>query len=459
MQTNLLEIEEILSNWYLLTAENPLYAGALALVVWLLAMVFYNIKILFLKKRQKASDIANAELQSQLENAEQQVKRSAEQLAVNAEQMEKDQQWAAEFGASVGERNQKIVADIKALAKQFNLSEQLITSDKDMKAEFIWQQQDNILMQLTESLVAEQQEKKALLAAHEQEMAQITEKESLIGTLQTTLDMQTKQFAQLEQSFEAQKALQQQQQQEVQEQLTRTLAKHQIDFSQLIEDLKKQPQVTPVESTQNNEGTAVDDASQQDDAVIATDKTEAQANEPEPAVVSEDETVAVEETSAGQRFMNLGAPQQAAVSTEEASLEQDIKLPEAEAEAEADDTSSMSHEPEAVIDQPKETIHTFNMESAQLPETEEERATEPSYTESNIKVPGKIKSLLGKFKKTTTKVEPEQRVEAVKIEEPEQEESIDVELESEPESKPDYLASNVKIPAKVKNLFGKFSKK
>ncbi|SMG66345.1 hypothetical protein BMETH_563_1 [methanotrophic bacterial endosymbiont of Bathymodiolus sp.] len=106
-----------------------------------------------------------------------------------------------------------------------------------MQDEFIWQQQDNIIQQLSDRLSAAQQEN-----------AQASEKDSLISNLQSSLDMQIKQFAQLEQAIEVQKHVQHEQQKEVQQQLNNTLEKHQLDFIQLIEAVQNRSVPVNVEA-------------------------------------------------------------------------------------------------------------------------------------------------------------------------------------------------------------------
>ncbi|NOQ13701.1 MAG: hypothetical protein GQ583_04375, partial [Methyloprofundus sp.] len=144
MQTNLPDLKQLLTEWYLLTFENPLYAGALVLSAWLLTVLFYTIRIYFLNKRQRVIEQAGVKVQGLLDEAQQQNKESEEKLAVITEQAEKEQQLTLEFTAKADERNQQIVENIKQLASKFGLSEQLVASDEKPKSEFVWQQQDNI---------------------------------------------------------------------------------------------------------------------------------------------------------------------------------------------------------------------------------------------------------------------------------------------------------------------------
>ncbi|MBE0469400.1 MAG: hypothetical protein IBX55_07830 [Methyloprofundus sp.] len=240
MQDYLPEIQALLSEWYLLTLNNPLYFGVLVLTVWLCLVFFYNIKVLFLKKKHKLSEQGRIELQSQLETTQQELKQSEQKLADSMQQAEQNAQAAADFVEQVKERNLAIVTAIRALAAKFDLNEQLVGADTDMKAEFIWQQQDNIVAQLTERLEAAQKANNEREAMHQQEIGQLKEKEALINSLHATLDAQTKQFAQLEQALEAQKLKQQEQQIQAQQQLASTLEKHQLDFARLLNDLKSQ---------------------------------------------------------------------------------------------------------------------------------------------------------------------------------------------------------------------------
>ncbi|MBW6454115.1 MAG: hypothetical protein K0A92_10115, partial [Methyloprofundus sp.] len=223
MQDYLPEIQALLSEWYLLTLNNPLYFGVLVLTVWLCLVFFYNIKVLFLKKKHKLSEQGRIELQSQLETTQQELKQSEQKLADSMQQAEQNAQAAADFVEQVKERNLAIVTAIRALAAKFDLNEQLVGADTDMKAEFIWQQQDNIVAQLTERLEAAQKANNEREAMHQQEIGQLKEKEALINSLHATLDAQTKQFAQLEQALEAQKLKQQEQQIQAQQQLASTL--------------------------------------------------------------------------------------------------------------------------------------------------------------------------------------------------------------------------------------------
>ncbi|OYV18382.1 MAG: hypothetical protein CG441_1141, partial [Methylococcaceae bacterium NSM2-1] len=73
METYLPIIKTTLSDWFQLTLNNPLYAAALAIVVWLLTAIIYSIKISSLKKINTASEKARLEMQNNLKTAQQQM--------------------------------------------------------------------------------------------------------------------------------------------------------------------------------------------------------------------------------------------------------------------------------------------------------------------------------------------------------------------------------------------------
>ena len=100
METYLPIIKTILSDWIQLTLNNPLYAAALATVVWLLTAILYSIRIASLKKKNIASEKARIEMQNNLNTAQQQMQLMQEELTANTEQMEKDKQLAQKEAAT-----------------------------------------------------------------------------------------------------------------------------------------------------------------------------------------------------------------------------------------------------------------------------------------------------------------------------------------------------------------------
>ena len=494
MPTNMSEIKQLLADWYLLALDNAFFVGALVIAVWLLAAILYNFKILFLKKKQKAAELLHLEIQKKLTAVEQQNQQQEEKLKTDADQMEQDKQLIAEIQDKVAERNQIIVANIKSIASKFDLSEQLVDSDKSMKDEFIWQQQDNIIQQLSDRLAVAQQEN-----------FQASEKDSLISNLQNSLDMQIKQFAQLEQTIETQKLVQQEQQKEVQQQLANTLEKHQLDFTQLINavqnrsvDLGVQQQTIniPEQSTQPEEQMPENIVEQQIvefSAVEQVSTTEVDSSQ-EPSEIlesaAEPENIFEQQEQEAPSVTNsiepLDEPEIEPVSEQDNMVQDLLNIAEP-----AFSTETENETQQAQVNTPGDAKSSMNVAGkfksllgkVKKPETKAkaENSTEPLATDeaklADVKdtkaesrnLSGKFKSLLGKAKKSSTKTEPEQKIEvftAEDIEAPEAEQQIESFITDdfkEPEVddvhvEPDYGASNFKMPGALTKLFKKVKK-
>ncbi|HEY8037250.1 MAG TPA: hypothetical protein VIF37_16840 [Methylobacter sp.] len=215
METYLPVIKALLSEWYLFTLNNPLYAAALATAVWLLTATLYSIRIASLKRKKAASEKAGFE---SLNAMQQQLQQSQEALAETVQQMEKAQhaaqdetQRALALEQLIYQRNQQIAGTIQTLATSFDLGERPLLASEDVKADSLWQQHDKVILQLIERLRTEQQAKVELQQTCQAETAKLAEKEALLEVLQTTLAAHTNQLSKLEQTLEEQKAKLQQQ--------------------------------------------------------------------------------------------------------------------------------------------------------------------------------------------------------------------------------------------------------
>ena len=62
METYLPLFKSLLANWIQSTINDPLYAGALAITVWLLTASLYSIIIASLKKKVVASENARNDM-------------------------------------------------------------------------------------------------------------------------------------------------------------------------------------------------------------------------------------------------------------------------------------------------------------------------------------------------------------------------------------------------------------
>ncbi len=238
MQTYLPFIQPPLSNWYLLTLDNALYAGVLATAVWLLTATLYSIRIATIKRAEVAANKASLKI---LNDVQQQLQQSQEESAAMALQLEKVQravqdetQRALKLEQLIYQRNQQIAGTIQTLATSFDLGERPLLASEDIKADALWQQHDKVITQLIERLRTELQTKVELQQVCQAETAKLVEKEALFDTLQATLNTHANQLSQLELAFEEQKSLLQQQN-NAQQALSDTLRKYQSNAAQPTE--------------------------------------------------------------------------------------------------------------------------------------------------------------------------------------------------------------------------------
>jgi len=231
-------IKALLSEWYLFTLNNPLYAAALATAVWLLTAMLYSIRIASIKRGKVAGEKAAAK---NLNAAQQQLQHTQEELAATIEQTEKAQnavqdesQRALALEQLIYQRNQQIAGTIQSLATSFDLGERPLPATEDVKADSLWQQHDKVITQLIERLRTEQQAKVELQQTFQAETAKLAEKESLLEALQTILASHTNQLSRLEQALDEQKAILQQQN-DAQQTLSASLKTYQPAVSRPVE--------------------------------------------------------------------------------------------------------------------------------------------------------------------------------------------------------------------------------
>jgi hypothetical protein len=211
VQTYLPLIKALLSEWYLFTLNNPLYAAVLAITVWLLTAIFYSIRIAAIKRSKVANEKAAAK---NFDDMQQQLQLIQEELASTAEQMENAQsvaedesQRAQALEQLIYQRNQHIAGTIQTLATSFDLGERPQIASEDVKSDSLWQQHDKVILQLVERLRTEQQAKTELQQTCQTATVQLAEKESLLNTLQSTLANHTNLLAKLEQALDEQKSM------------------------------------------------------------------------------------------------------------------------------------------------------------------------------------------------------------------------------------------------------------
>ena len=223
-------IKTLLSEWYLFTLNNAVYAAALATTVWLLTAMLYSFTISSLKRGISANEKKSHE---DLNAVQQHLQHTQEELAATIEQMEEAQgavqdqtQRALALEQLIYQRNQQIAGIIQSLATSFDLGERPLLASEDVKADALWQQHDKVIMFITERLRTALQAKIELQQTCQEETAKLAEKDALLDVLQTTLATHTNQLSKLEQAFEEQKAILQQQD-NAQQALSNTLKNYQ----------------------------------------------------------------------------------------------------------------------------------------------------------------------------------------------------------------------------------------
>ncbi len=238
METYLPLIKNTLTQLFQFTLDNSLYVGIIAALAWLLTAVFYSIRIAFLKRINRKSQQARAATQNALEALQQQFQQIQEELAQAAGQIEQEkslaQQQQQRLTLAEGliiQRNKQQADLVQVLATQLDLGERPIPVSEDIKAEEVWQQHSRVIKQLIDRLQSEQQSKIELQQTCQAETAKLVEKDLLLTTLRTTLDIQNSQLANMEQALAEQKSLLQQQQGKTQQVLADLTEKYRAELT------------------------------------------------------------------------------------------------------------------------------------------------------------------------------------------------------------------------------------
>ena len=236
METYLPLFKTLFADWVQLTINEPLYAGALAFITWILTAGLYSIRIAFLNKQSTARENARIDALKQLSAAQLQAQELQQQLSENTEQLKISQelainesQRASKLEDQLQERNKQIAAIIQSFSTSFDLGERPVPVTEDIKAESLWQQFDRTIHLFTTRLRNEQQAKAELQTALQTETLKSTEHEAVISTLQAGIAAQTIKASNLERLLEEQKITLQQQQDHAQLVLIQSLANKQAE--------------------------------------------------------------------------------------------------------------------------------------------------------------------------------------------------------------------------------------
>ena len=236
METYLPLIKTLFADWLQLTSNEPLYAGSLTFIAWLLTASLYSIKIKILNRQSTTRENARIDAINQLRATELQMQDVQQQLLTNAEQSKKDQAWAenetqraSNLEGQLKDRNKQIAAFIQSFSTSFDLGERPLPLTEDLKAESLWQQFDRTINLLITRLRHEQQTKAEIQEAFQAETLKNTDHEAVISTLQAGISAQTIKISNFELLIEEQKHTLEQQKNNAQLLLEQSLANKQAE--------------------------------------------------------------------------------------------------------------------------------------------------------------------------------------------------------------------------------------
>lgn len=196
--------QTLFQEWYLFTLRNIPYALTLALSVWLLTAIAYSFSIAWLKRRGAIEARARVAAETALAEAQQQLVSLKEELAATAVKLEQATQLtevkihrANDLEQKLLNSNKQLVAGFSTLVSAFEIIENLPTQ-ATVDSEMLWQRCNGIIERIAERFRGEQQAKARLQLDVQVEKSKLADKDSLINSLQTRLDSQTEQLAQLD---------------------------------------------------------------------------------------------------------------------------------------------------------------------------------------------------------------------------------------------------------------------
>ncbi|MDD5276154.1 MAG: hypothetical protein PHR16_08735 [Methylovulum sp.] len=169
-----------------------------------------------LEKTQADLEQAQTQLSENLQASQEQLQHLENELTAKNHQIEQEKQTAqhqagrvALLEEQINQRRHKLAEVLDTLAKDFTLEAAVYDSADEEQEDLLWQRHSAALGQLTQRLQTEEQRRKALELSRQTTQTQLAEKEAILGELRQTLDAQTAQIANLEQSINEQQALMQ----------------------------------------------------------------------------------------------------------------------------------------------------------------------------------------------------------------------------------------------------------
>jgi hypothetical protein len=466
---NLPVIQTTLDEWLQLTLAQPLYAAAIAIVVFLLTAFLYSIRISGLNKKNIASETRRTNAEASLNTAQQQLQQAQTELATANEQLnqqqktaEAEKQRANDIEQQLAQRNQQIIAIIQRLASGFDIGEAPLLVVKDLKAEEQWQQHDKVITKLIEVLRTEQLAKTELQKFYQAEKDKVSATETRLLSLQTNLDSQTS----LVSSLQIQNTALQQQQNTTQQALADAVQKHQFDLARLTE--LEQQLLKPTEKNTASKSIETIVAPTQTAAIVSAppvddgmEKLKSLFKKPEQAPHQEEIITQAEEPVQPESIVTdvlVTAKDNEPTVTEEVTDYDGNEQPESSSVIKGWYRKLAGKKSEAVAVEP-EPVTEAKTEFVREPESVVE--SEPVVEETHEKT-SNVSALKGFYQKFTTKtdVEPEPvtEPEPIVVEETYEKASGVSEVESKPEVKPAPVAETPEKTDPRKGFVKRFKK-
>ena len=131
--------QDLFTQTYQSTLENPVYAACLSVVVWLLTAIFYSIRIGFLNGRNKRAIKTITDIKQALTAAEQQVQEAQNEIQAQQQQLEQTSQSNSELKEQLKELAGQLSSAIQALAANPDLGQQGLSVGQGLSAEALFQ--------------------------------------------------------------------------------------------------------------------------------------------------------------------------------------------------------------------------------------------------------------------------------------------------------------------------------
>lgn len=327
---------------YNTSMEMPVYAGSLAVLVWLITAIFYSIRIGFIKGHLNKALKAGKEIQQALQEAEQKTLAANEEAQQYLASQEQTAQQCQVLNDRLNELAQQFTQSITALAANPELGQQGLTASQGLAPESLWQRLNAANGQLADKLLAERQALQSLQQNLHDEIAKAADQEQQMQTMQLRLDSQSQQLAKLSLQADDHKAELAAQQQASQQQLVELEARYRREMTALSASVSASKPVTPSVSIAPTTASVVSPVSQPVAAVAATSAVASTVSQAATDAFKAASAVAPVSTSAAVVDNGAAFKATAVSSSMTPTVETSVAAPKAEAQNAAVETPSVT---------------------------------------------------------------------------------------------------------------------